>query len=170
MSRHPAAWLSEGESKKPQDAPPRLLSLPALSGSDCASTAMYCKNNTHMKFHHKLKYYEILNNTNLVILLISNKIFNVDLDPNLVVFFSTLSPCRLHSQTYVSVKCKHNTLALRHAHINLYHYEFAVAGNLCMSSSTWTTLSRGALMRFLRLCCKRGRQKFHWVAHTACTA
>lgn len=39
-----------------------------------------------------------------------------------------------------------------------------------MSSRTWASLSRGVLMRFLRLFCKRGRQQLHWVAHTACTA
>ncbi len=39
-----------------------------------------------------------------------------------------------------------------------------------MSSSALATLSRGVLMCFLRLRCKRGRQKLHWVAHTACMA
>lgn len=49
----------------------------------------------------------------------------------------------------------------------MYHDGF---GNLCMSSSTLATLSRGLFIRFLRLCCKSSRQALHWVAHTACMA
>lgn len=44
------------------------------------------------------------------------------------------------------------------------------AENLCVSSRTWASFIRVALTRFRRLCCSRGRQQFHRVTQTACTA